>query len=142
MPRGKGIRAERELAQILWDRGFACIRGPASGARLRKRFCPDLVALKNGTIFIFEIKYRKGDRTIYLEKDKISKLKDFAKRAGGYALIAIRTKADKKWRFIRVEDLEETPESYKVTLDKLNKALTLRDLCALADKTVPLDAFK
>jgi len=142
MPRGKGIRAERELAQILWERGFACIRGPASGARLKKRFCPDLVALKNGTIFIFEIKYRRVDKAIYLEKDKILKLIDFAKRAGGYALIAIRTKSNKKWKFIRIEDLEETPESYKITLDKLNKALTLRELCVLADKTIPLDTFK
>ncbi|HDI74981.1 MAG: Holliday junction resolvase [Thermoprotei archaeon] len=141
MKKDKGAKWERELAQILWDKGFACIRGPASGARVQKRFCPDLVALKNGCIFIFEIKYRKSREPIYIEKDKINKLLDFAERAGGYAFIAIRIRSEKKWRFVKAEELDETPESFKISPEKIERAYSIRDLCAIADKTPPLLSF-
>jgi len=94
--RRRGFQAERELVKKLWDRGFAVIRAPASGSGARRIFYPDIVAIYHGKVFIIEVKYRSSGNPIYISRDKINKLLNFAKRANAQILIAIKIKS-KGW---------------------------------------------
>ncbi|HIC99009.1 MAG TPA: Holliday junction resolvase, partial [Pyrodictiaceae archaeon] len=38
----RGFEAERDLARRLWQKGFAVIRAPASGAKTKHYVYPDL----------------------------------------------------------------------------------------------------
>ncbi len=100
----KGVRAERELANRLWNLGFAVIRGPASGSGVRKRFVPDLVAIRRGRVIILELKYRSREEPIQIKIDRILKLKEFSERAGGSAYIAVKY-GRQEWRLIPIEKL-------------------------------------
>jgi Holliday junction resolvase len=106
LPKTKGVRAERELANILWSKGFAVIRGPASGAGVRKRFQPDLVAMKAGKILVIEVK-RTSSLPVYLRSEQVVGLSEFARRAGGIAYIAVKDK-NKGWRFFKIDEVKTT----------------------------------
>ncbi len=128
--RRKGISYERRLVDLLWKRGFACIRGGASGAGSRRRFVPDVVAMKSGVIFVFEVKVRSDEDVIYIDVERIEKLMDFAKRAGGRAFIAVKY-GGSEWRFVPVEKLQlsSTGSSYKIDPETVkNSGLTIKDL--------------
>ncbi|RLG75715.1 MAG: Holliday junction resolvase [Thermoprotei archaeon] len=138
-----GFSRERELVRLFWKKGFACIRGPASGAKTRRIIYPDLIALKNGAIFIIEVKTRESKEPIYIDREKIIRLKEFARRAKGLPLIAIKFIGQTRWRFLHVNDLIETPKgNFKVDLEVLaKKGLTIEALEALASKTTKLNRF-
>ncbi len=105
-PKAKGFRVERELANKLWSLGFAVMRGAASGAGARKRFVPDIVAMRNGKIIVLEVKYRsRMNEIIKIEFSRISKLLEFARRAGGKVYIAVKYGRE-SWRFIPIEEIE------------------------------------
>ncbi len=63
----KGASSERELAKILFERGFAVIRAAGSGRGLPG---PDLLAVKNGRIFCIECKAHQKKPKIDLEQLK------------------------------------------------------------------------
>ncbi len=137
----KGVRGERNLLHILWSKGFACVRGPASGGGARKIFYPDLIAVRNGVVYIFEIKKRKTENSIYLGGKQVERFLDFYKRAKGvkpdervYAFIAVKIHG-KHWRFIPIEEVKKSrsEKSYKIDLKNTNKVLKLRDLLALSE---------
>jgi len=138
-----GFSRERDLVRLFWKKGFACIRGPASGAKTRRVIYPDLVAIKNGTIFVIEVKTRDSREPIYIEKEKIVRLKEFANRAGGLPLVAVKYVGHGKWKFLRLEDLSETPKgNYKVDPEVVSKkGLSIEALEAIASKTKGLNAF-
>ncbi len=104
----KGVRHERELAEELWERGWAVVRGPASGSGARKRFQPDIVAARDGVIVAFEVK-RVSDpsKPLYINKRQVTGLLEWARRAGGRAFIAVRIPGV-GWRFHDAEGLEDT----------------------------------
>jgi len=97
-PKAKGTRAENELANILWEEGFAVVRGPSSGGGSKKRFQPDLVAVREGAVIAIEVKARSDEGPIYIEAEQVLGLAEFARRAGGKAFIAYRAKGG-EWRF-------------------------------------------
>ncbi len=109
----RGIEAERELAQILWEKGWAVIRGPASGGGVRKRFQPDLVAIKDGIILVFEIKTLSAPRPIYIDKRKFENIVEWSGRAGGKPVIAVRLPW-KGWRIHEISKLEDVGSSMKL----------------------------
>lgn len=119
--RARGYRAERELVEILWRHGFAVMRAPASGAKIKVADYPDVVAIRAGRVAVFEVKARRSKGAIYVSKEQVRKLKEFARRAGGRAYIAIRI-PNKGWRFIPVEELEETAKNYKVSKEAIERA--------------------
>lgn len=129
----KGTKAEVELAKLLWQRGFAVIRGPSSGGGVRARFQPDLVALKDGLILVVEVKTaRNGEDAVYIESHKILAMEEFARRAGGKAFVAVRIRGG-EWRFHPLEELEVTRGgNFKVP--KALGGLRLRDLEVLAKR--------
>jgi Holliday junction resolvase len=127
-PKAKGTRAENELANILWEEGFAVVRGPSSGGGSKKRFQPDLVAIRDGAVVAIEVKARSDEGPVYIEAEQVLGLAEFARRAGGKAFIAYRAKGG-EWRFHPVEGLQPTGSSFKIE-DPL-KGLRLRDFLEL-----------
>ena len=120
--RQRGYRAERELVTALWRLGFAVMRAPASGAKIRKADYPDIVAIKDGKVAVFEVKSRRETKAIYLESEQIKKLKTFTERAGGISYIAVKI-PKKGWRFIKTEELTQTKGGrYRVTKEQINNA--------------------
>jgi len=121
----KGVEAERELANILWSKGFAVIRGPASGAGTRKRFQPDLVAIKNGKIAVIEVK-KTNKLPVYIRPEQILGLSEFSRRANAKAFIAVRLKGG-KWLFYNLTEVKTTKRGgFKVE----GKALDLNGFTA------------
>lgn len=115
--KSKGVNAERELVVKLWKLGFAVLRGPASGSKIKKGVYPDIVAIKNRHVFVFEVKKRNKLGHVYINKDQIEKIKEFARRAGGEALIAIKISALRAWKAIPLAHTKEVSPS-KVRIDK------------------------
>jgi len=86
----KGSAKERELANFLWQKGCAVLRGCSSGGGVRKRYVPDIVAICRGNVFVFEVKYRSKYVPIKIEAEKLEKLIMFAERAGGKAYLLVK----------------------------------------------------
>lgn len=125
-PRRKGIEAERELANKLWDMGWAVIRGPASGAGARKRYQPDLVAALDGYIAVMEVKRGEAGKPLYLDPGQVVNLAEWARRAGGEAYIAVRLGGG-EWRLHPVSSLKTTGRG-RFKIERPEAGLQLRDL--------------
>jgi len=125
--RARGFRAERDLVAKLWARGFAVMRAPASGSKIRKAAYPDVVAIRNGCVAVFEVKSRSKEEAIYIEKEQVDKLVEFASRAGGKAYVAVKV-AGSDWVFVPVEILEATASGYKVSREALMRGLNIEQL--------------
>ncbi len=137
----RGVRHERELAEVLWEKGWAVVRGPASGAGVRKRFQPDLIAAKSGIIAAFEVKrVSDASKPLYIERSQVEGLLEWARRAGGRAFIAVRIPGE-GWRFHSTEDLEPTPGG-RFKIANPSSGLRLSQLLEILSRTsIPLDRF-
>ena len=127
--RMRGFEAERDLARRLWQKGFAVIRAPASGAKTKHYVYPDLVAIWRGKILVFEVKRRTKLTTLYIDAKQVEKLREFCRRAGGEAFIAIKIVDEKKWYFVPLTELEQIETGkYRISAEKIRSALTLEEL--------------
>ncbi len=134
--RRRGISRERELARILWKHGFAVLRAPASGAKTKRLAYPDIVALKNKTILVFEVKTREKPSTIYINKKQYMKLREFVERSGGIGFIAVKIMDGRGWRFIPLDSLEETSGgNYRVSVKSIDEGYTIDYIIKLAEPT-------
>ncbi len=113
----KGARAERELADLLWARGYAVIRSAGSG----NSYSPDIVAIKDGTVLAFECKAWNRDR-VTISRVQMEKMLEWRKRSGAELYIAWKYPY-RGWFFIPVYLLTERENSYVITL-KEAEALT------------------
>ena len=119
-------KAENELANVFWELNYAVVRGPSSGSGVRKRYQPDLIAMKNGVIFVMEIKTkRKEGGNLYISSSQVLGLEEFSKRAGGIAIIAFKRKG-REWRFHLLESLIPVGKNFKIK--EPEKGLRIRDL--------------
>ncbi len=126
--RSRGYRAERELVIKLWRLGFAVLRAPASGARIKRADYPDIVAIKEGRVAVMEVKSRTKLSTIYVREEQIRKLINFAKRAGGQAYIAIKIPY-RQWKIVPLSKLKQTSSgTYKVEKEVIEKALGIEQI--------------
>lgn len=114
-----GVRAERDLVHMFWEKGFAVLRSPASGGgTVLPR--PDLIAgsIKRDKFFVIEIKTVRKD-VLYLESSQIEGLIEFGKRIGFETILCVKFKRRRKgYLFLDVpEQLESVRNSdnYKVT---------------------------
>ncbi len=140
--RQRGFAHERDLVLKLWNKGFAVLRAPASGAKTRRTAVPDVVAIKSGVVYCFEVKTTRKARTIYIPKHQVDKLREFVKRAGGKGFVAVKIIGESGWRFIPVEMLEETGGgNYKVTAETMARGYRLKDLVAMASGNKSLDEY-
>jgi Holliday junction resolvase len=125
----RGFHYERELAKLLYREGFAVVRAPASGSRARRVFYPDIVALYKKNILVFEVKARGELSDIYIEREKVERLRDFANRSGGEAYIAVKITSMGEWRAVPLKDLWTTKEgNYRVSKFTLERSNRLEEL--------------
>lgn len=127
----KGFSHERDLVRKLWEYGFAAIRAPASGSRTKRVVYPDVVAIYKGKIIVAEVKTVGKKRSIYIEKDKIERLKEFASRAGATAYVAVKIVGTGEWLFVPLELLIESECSYKLPQEALAYAMDLKTLVSV-----------
>ncbi len=146
-PLRRGSSAERELVYRLWSSGFAAIRAPASGAKAKKVFYPDVVAIYKGKVFVFEVKMRKDFAGLSINREKMEKLLEFARRAGGKAYIALKLRSQHKWLIIEIEeaiirDASVSKKRYvRITQEYLNsKSMTISEFINKA-LNIPLNTF-
>ncbi|MFC7234955.1 Holliday junction resolvase Hjc [Halosegnis marinus] len=135
----KGDRRERELVNLLDERGFAVMRAPASGAATDREL-PDVLAGDGDRFYAIEAKSSAGD-PIYLTGEEVEALVYFARNFGAKPRIAVRFDRE-DWYFFHPGDLyvtdggnyrvkketaladgvdtaELTGDSEKVTLDEI-----------------------
>lgn len=132
----RGKRAEMELIKKLRRAGYAVMRAPASGAKAKRVFYPDVFAVKyDGNryrVLVFEVKLRKTREFIAIPAPKIWLLHDYAKRSGGKAFVAVKIADEKKWFVFPIEELQrqqwEKGIRYIITKDMYSKAKTLSDV--------------
>ncbi|MEB3778822.1 MAG: Holliday junction resolvase [Desulfurococcales archaeon] len=105
--KAKAARVENELANKLWEMGYAVIRGPSSGSGVRRRIHPDIVAIKKGVTLVIEVKIGHPGKPVYINKRQANRLTEFAERAGGKALIAVKIPG-KGWRLHEITKLQQT----------------------------------
>lgn len=134
----KGIREERELVQLLWKRGFAVIRAPASGASTRMSR-PDIIAgnSERGVQFAFEVK-TTHDEKLYISRESVSQLIDFSRRFGCQPVLAIKFKGrGMSWLFINPQSLTITPGlNFKITLkEALQRGMDFKTLIKESKQT-------
>jgi len=109
----KGSGFERELKKALEDKGFAVIRSAGSHG-------VDLVAGKNGKIYIFECKVTSKEK-FYISKEDVDKLVEFSETFGGAPYIALKMKGERL--FIN---------PYLLTTNGKNYALDYNKICPIA----------
>ena len=142
-PRAKrlrGFQAERDLVKLLWKLGFAVIRAPASGSKVKRAIYPDVVAIRKGKVLVFEVKRRSELSTIYVPKEQVEKLKVFSERAGGEAFIAIKIPG-RDWIFIELKDMEELDNKFRINKEVLSKGLTIYDIIKRMNISLGLDEY-
>jgi len=129
----RGISEERELVHKLEAKGFAVLRAPASGSRI-KFDRPDIIAGRKGFIIALEVK-STSKRTFYIKNESVNQLVRFSKRFGANPLMAVKFKRrHRRWFLINPGNLARTKKGYKVTLlNAERKGLTLE---ALATKNL------
>lgn len=123
----KGDRRERELVNLLNDRGFAVMRAPSSGAGTT-RDLPDVIAGNGETFYTFEVKSSKGN-PVYLTGDEVESLVYFAQNFGGRARIAVRFDRE-DWAFFHPTDLHQTKSgNYRIKKETaIDSGACLEDL--------------
>lgn len=101
----KGDRRERELVNMLDERGFAVMRAPASGSATEREL-PDVLAGDDGEFYAFEAKSSGGD-PIYIPQREVDGLRFFATNFGARPRLAFRFDY-KDWYFFRPTDVYRT----------------------------------
>ncbi|MFH0889723.1 MAG: Holliday junction resolvase Hjc [Candidatus Aenigmatarchaeota archaeon] len=100
----KGSNAEREFAELLWQRGFAVVRSAGSG-NLRagaRYYSPDVIAARRDRVFAFECKFRKN--YVKLSNEDLHSLKEWCARAGCRGFLAWKI-ARKGWWLLDIEKI-------------------------------------
>jgi len=118
----KGARAERELLDILKEKGYVVVRAAGSGVN---SISPDLIAIKNKKVYAFECKF--WDRNnLSLEKDKILFLKEIQKQ-GVISFVAWKIPR-LGWFLIEPKEFKEQKKNYSISKKKvleINRSLNL-----------------
>lgn len=133
--RVRGFQHERELVRKFWKAGFAAVRGPASGAKVKVAVQPDVVAIKDGLVLVAEVKTMSRRSTLYVRREQVERLKEFAKRAGGRAYLAVKVIGEGSWRFVPVDTLPTTKSgNFRIDGEVLAKyAVRFEDLVRAFD---------
>jgi len=125
-----GKRYELELARKLYKYGFAVIRAPASGRKAKRVPYPDIVAIRHRNVIVISVKYRSSLGTIYVSRDEMRKMVDFANRAGGIMIVAVKVKELGDWRVIPLSttsNIYRSIEKLAITVDMIRNAKRLED---------------
>jgi len=83
-------------------------------------------------VLVFEVKLRDDREYIQIAGPKVWLLREYAKRAGGRAFVAVKVSKEKRWYVFPVEMLREQKYEkgirYVITKDMYENALCLSDV--------------
>lgn len=108
---GKGSRAERELIQMLEEKGYSVVRAAGSG-----KYTPDLLAFRHGRAFAFECKAWNSAR-LGIDKLQFNSLRAWQENTGMTTYVAWKVPQE-GWYFIFTEHFEEQGASFTLQLKK------------------------
>jgi len=101
----KGDRRERELVNLLDERGFAVMRAPSSGSATEREL-PDVLAGNGESFYAVEAKSSSG-RPVYLDGEEVEALVYFARNFGAKPRVGVRFDRE-DWYFFHPGDLHVT----------------------------------
>ena len=108
----KGSNAERELIKLLWKHGYAVVRSAGSGLL----YAPDVIAVKNGNVYAFEVKAWKREEVV-ISPYQWEKMIEWSNRAGADLFLAWKYPY-KGWFFIPVRLLEKRNGYYRIRINE------------------------
>lgn len=115
--KSKGIKAERELIHLFWEKSWSSVRVAGSGSSPFPS--PDIIAGKGLRKLALECKtLKKGKK--YLEQEGVEQLRIFAERFGAEAWLAMKF-GGQPWSFLRLEDLEKTGSCLAISPELIRK---------------------
>jgi Holliday junction resolvase len=113
----KGAKAERELLQRFFEKGFAVARTAGSGVSHYP--APDLFACKNTQRFALECKAWKG-AYLNVPIKKMEELQHWSKKASAEFVIAWKVPR-KNWLFLSLEQFRKNKKHYSISLTEAHK---------------------
>ena len=96
----KGYSAERELLHTLSRMGYMTIRAPRSGSI--SLASPDVIAIKDGKMLVFEVKWHESAFTI--RPEQLAELEQWSRIGGATAYVACKI-SRKGWKFLTLDDV-------------------------------------
>ena len=121
----KGSNAERELMQILWDKGLSVARVAGSGVNPLP--CPDVIAMTKGRVISFECKAHKS-KNLNIRKEQVDTLMEWAARSDTLLIFAWKF-PHKGWFYLTPDVFNKTGKAYTINLATAQeKTLKLEDL--------------
>ena len=122
--KSRGTNAERDLIHKFWETGWAAMRAAGSGSIQFP--CPDIIAGNNIRKLAIECKLTTAEKK-YFPRKEIEELRYFAEKFGAEPWVAIKF-FRKEWMFFSLEDLDATPSSYVIGVEKEHRALSFEQL--------------
>ena len=120
----KGSKFERELVHMLWEKGFAAVRVPASGSISHP--VPDVIAGNGQKYIAIEVKAR-SNLPIYISEREVNDLVDFSRIFGAEPFIGVKIRKI-GWKFLKIEHLKKTKVGYKIDEEVYNLGLKFEDI--------------
>lgn len=116
--KSKGISYERELIHLFWSTGtWAAMRVAGSGSI--KYPSADILAGNALRKLAIECKSVKNN-AVYIPKEGVEQLKEFAKLFGAEPWIAVRFH-NKEWHFLSMDNLEFTENNAVITTENIKQ---------------------
>ena len=112
--KARGTNAERDLIKRFWANNWAAMRAAGSGSSQYPS--PDIIVGNNLRKLAIECKLTTSTRK-YFTKEEVRLLKYFSETFGCEPWLAIKFSKE-PWYFFMLENMQETPNSYVVTLDQ------------------------
>ncbi|MEM0360141.1 MAG: Holliday junction resolvase Hjc [Candidatus Diapherotrites archaeon] len=133
----KGADAERELIQMLFEKGFSVARVAGSGATSLP--CPDCLALSERKKMAFECK-AWGAEYLNIPLQQMSELVLWAETAGIEIFVAWKIPR-LGWRFIKPQDFRKNEKNYSLSLkEALSKGVPFSVLVGEQERLKPKKA--
>jgi len=122
----KGARSERELLDILYNRGYSVTRSAGSGVNA---LSPDLVAMRKAECLIIECKAWEKS-SLAIGPEQFEKMLEWEERTRFPVYVAWRMNK-LGWFFLKLYDFKKGKSNYNVTRKKtLEINRTLDEVCA------------
>lgn len=127
--KSRGCTYERQLVDLLYQKGFAAVRVAGSGAKAMPT--PDIVACRGGRILAIECKTTRKNQ-VYIADGQVRDLRKYSRAAGARALLAVKF-TQQQWYFLEPVRIPRTNGSAMViSRDYVaRKGITLPELDTL-----------
>lgn len=124
----KGARFERQLKEMLRQKGFWVIRSSKSGV---DGLAPDLIALGSTRRFALECKAWKAG--LHFDKEKVAIMREFENTTNIPFYIAWKQPRE-EWRFYPLNALKETNRGFSLSPTELAFGITFAEMVGSENK--------